>query len=69
MNADNKLMFACETGCQPFMCGSIGHHKDCMNYPLSQAQQVDDKNNKIEEQAAEIELLKKLLKAEKEKRA
>lgn len=45
----------CESGCKHFMCGSIGHHKDCVNYKDSMQNMIDNKNY-------EIELLKEELK-------
>jgi hypothetical protein len=41
--------------CNHFNCGSIGHHKDCVRYPGSMQNMIDDKNERIKkiEQALE----------------
>lgn len=36
-------------GCNYFSCGSIGHHKDCVNYPESMQEMIDVKNESIKE--------------------
>tara|TARA_R110000822_G_scaffold254332_3_gene380639 strand:+ start:5477 stop:5692 length:216 start_codon:yes stop_codon:yes gene_type:complete len=37
----------CELGCIHFTCGSIGHVKECVNYPESMQEMIDDKNTRI----------------------
>ena len=50
-------MKGCKAGCNHFECGSIGHHKDCQNYPNSMQQMIDLKNIQIEEMAMIIRSL------------
>lgn len=44
----------CEAGCNHFSCGSIGHIRECINYPDSMQHMIDNKN-------LEITLLKNLV--------
>lgn len=44
----------CEAGCNHFSCGSIGHIRECINYPDSMQNMIDNKN-------LEITLLKNLV--------
>lgn len=41
--------FPCEAGCQVFYGGEIRHHKDCVYYPDSLSQLIDEQKSKIRE--------------------
>jgi hypothetical protein len=39
----------CEAGCKNFMCGSVGHIKECANYKDSMQEMIDIKDSRIDE--------------------
>ena len=52
--------------CNHFTCGGIGHHKDCVRYPESMQNMIDDKNARIKElEKALTESLNELRRYEK----
>lgn len=44
----------CQVGCTRFECGGIGHLKECVNYPESMQQMIDDKNKRIKDLVSKI---------------
>lgn len=41
--------------CNHFECGGIGHHKNCVRYPESMQNMIDDKNERIKELELQVE--------------
>ena len=44
-------------GCNHFSCGGIGHHKNCVRYPESMQNMIDDKNERINKLTQGLERL------------
>jgi hypothetical protein len=62
-NLTQEQVSECEAGCKHFMCGSVGHIKECVNYKDSMQEMIDIKNSRIQElekQLAETENCRKI---------